>query len=71
MPGATVFDQIKKLNEEFKFVVENAEQFSINKNEINTAESSAGSFQRYNRYQPTTIIVIQKIYNSASKKYTI
>lgn len=43
-PNATVFDQIKQVNEAVKFIVENAEQFSINKNEINLAGSSAGGF---------------------------
>ncbi|MHC5372261.1 alpha/beta hydrolase [Enterococcus sp. LJL120] len=44
VPNATVFDQIKQVNEAFKFIVENADKYSFDTSKINLAGSSAGGF---------------------------
>ncbi|MEI5992319.1 hypothetical protein A5881_003875 [Enterococcus termitis] len=44
VPNITVFDQVKQINEAIKYIVDNAETFSIDVNHINLSGSSAGGF---------------------------
>lgn len=44
VPHATIFDQVKQLNEALAFIKENAEQYSLDTTQINLAGSSAGGF---------------------------
>lgn len=44
VPSVTIFDQLKQINQSLKFIVENADKYSLNVNKINIAGSSAGGF---------------------------
>ena len=43
-PSATIFDQIKQLNEAVKYLNDNAEKYALDVNKMNLSGSSAGGF---------------------------
>jgi acetyl esterase len=44
IPNATIFDQVKQVNEALRFIVKNADKYSLDINRINLSGSSAGGF---------------------------
>lgn len=44
VPNATVFDQVKQINDSIQFITDNADEYSLDIDNINLAGSSAGGF---------------------------
>lgn len=44
VPNVTIFDQVKQVNEALRFIVDNADKYSLDVSRINLSGSSAGGF---------------------------